>query len=412
MFRFSLPRSFSGLPPRIWLLSVVNFINRCGAMVLCFLTLYLTENLCYPITYAGYAMSCYGLGAIAGTFAGGRLVGSWGYQRVQLWSLLATGFLLLWVSQVSRFEWICVALFLLNLASESFRPANATAIRENSNAETFTRSASLMRMAFNFAIMFALTLGGWLIGYGWHYIFWADIATCWLSALLLWIWIPDTVLAQTAAPKASPVLSNEVDIGRGAVSPYRDTAFWHFAFCTFLGAFAFMQIIWTVPPFFKQVYHWNEFTIGIVCAINGLAVMLIEMPLIYRIEQRRPTIWFIRWGIVLYALAYLAFTLPVSLKWFAAVFYMLVISVGEILVMPFSSTWVARNTPSERQGDYWAIYGIAYSVANVLAPLVGTQIIDAYGYRVLWCFIAVVCGLAWVGFWRQSKITTLAPTYA
>lgn len=412
MFRFSLPRSFSGLPPRIWLLSVVNFINRCGAMVLCFLTLYLTENLCYPITYAGYAMSCYGLGAIAGTFAGGRLVGSWGYQRVQLWSLLATGFLLLWVSQVSRFEWLCVALFLLNLASESFRPANATAIRENSNAETFTRSASLMRMAFNFAIMFALTLGGWLIGYGWHYIFWADIATCWLSALLLWIWIPDTVLAQTAAPKASPVLSNEVDIGRGAVSPYRDTAFWHFAFCTFLGAFAFMQIIWTVPPFFKQVYHWNEFTIGIVCAINGLAVMLIEMPLIYRIEQRRPTIWFIRWGIVLYALAYLAFTLPVSLKWFAAVFYMLVISVGEILVMPFSSTWVARNTPSERQGDYWAIYGIAYSVANVLAPLVGTQIIDAYGYRVLWCFIAVVCGLAWVGFWRQSKITTLAPTYA
>ncbi len=412
MFRFSLPQSFSGLPPRIWLLSVVNFINRCGAMVLCFLTLYLTENLCYPITYAGYAMSCYGLGAIAGTIVGGRLVGSWGYQRVQLWSLLATGFLLLWVSQVSRFEWICVALFLLNLASESFRPANATAIRENSNAETFTRSASLMRMAFNFAIMFALTLGGWLIGYGWHYIFWADIATCWLSALLLWIWIPDTVLAQTAAPKASPVLSNEVDIGRGAVSPYRDTAFWHFAFCTFLGAFAFMQIIWTVPPFFKQVYHWNEFTIGIVCAINGLAVMLIEMPLIYRIEQRRPTIWFIRWGIVLYALAYLAFTLPVSLKWFAAVFYMLVISVGEILVMPFSSTWVARNTPSERQGDYWAIYGIAYSVANVLAPLVGTQIIDAYGYRVLWCFIAVVCGLAWVGFWRQSKITTHIPTYA
>lgn len=412
MLRFSLPQSFSGLPPHIWLLSAVNFINRCGAMVLCFLTLYLTESLCYPITYAGYAMSCYGLGAIAGTFVGGRLVGRWGYQRVQLWSLLATGFLLLWVLQVSRFEWMCVALFLLNLASESFRPANATAIRENSNAETFTRSASLMRMAFNFAIMFALTLGGWLISYGWHYIFWADIATCWLSALLLWIWIPDPTLAQTAAPETSALPSNEVGGGTGAVSPYRDTAFWHFAFCTFLGAFAFMQIVWTVPPFFKQVYHWNEFTIGVVCAINGLAVMLIEMPLIYRIEQRRPTIWFIRWGIVLYALAYLAFTLPASFKWFAAVFYMLVISVGEILVMPFSSTWVARNTSSERQGDYWAIYGIAYSVANVLAPLVGTQIIDAYGYRVLWYFIVVVCGLAWLGFWRQSKITTLTPTYA
>lgn len=409
---------FLGLPLRIWLLAAVNFVNRCGAMVMCFLTLYLTESLHYPLTYAGYAMSCYGIGAVVGVFLGGRLADRWGYQRVQLVSLLATGVALVVVLQIHNFWAMCVALFLLNVVSEAFRPANSTAIRQNSTLQTFTRSASLMRMAFNLAITFALTIGGLLIALGWQYIFWVDAFTCWVAAFVLWWFVPEVHRSTSSKPSVAmpnnSAMTDAPSIQQVAVayivpsvSPYRNRQFLSFVFSTFLGAFAFMQIVWTVPPFFKNVYHWNEATIGIVCAINGLAVMLIEMPLIYRIEHKQPAMRFIRWGIVLYAIAYLSLTLPVSLKWLAAVFYMLVISLGEIFVMPFSSTWVAQNTSTERQGDYWALYGIAYSVANILAPLIGTQIIDNFGYTTLWCFVAIVCAAAWLGLLIQSKITSV-----
>jgi predicted MFS family arabinose efflux permease len=409
----SLYKSFSGLPLRIWLLAGVNLLNRCGAMVMCFLTLYLTEYLHFPLTYAGYAMTCYSLGAVAGTFLGGKLTDLWGYQRVQLSSLISTGIMLCWVMQVRDFWAMCASLFMLNFVSEAFRPANATAIRQNSTPETFTRSASLMRTAFNIAIAIALTVGGWIILIGWQHIFWIDALTCWIAAFVLWRFVPDLHkpdnLVQEMAKKqhtpeqqANPIgIINELSADNNSIStlsPYRDRLFLTFAFCTFLGAFAFMQIVWTLSPFFKQVYGWNEFTIGLVCAINGIVVMLVEMPLIFRIEKQRGTLWFIRWGIVLYAVSYALLTLPVEYKWLIAVLYMIIISFGEILVMPFSSTWVSQNTAIEKQGAYWALYGIAYSAANVLAPLVGTQIIDNFGYTALWYFVVTICGIAWVGF--------------
>lgn len=406
---------FGGLPLRIWLLAGVNLVNRCGAMVMCFLTLYLTESLHYPLIYAGYAMTCYSLGAVVGAFLGGKFTDILGYQRVQLLSLITTGVMMCVVLQIQDFWAMCAILFVLNLVSEMFRPANATAIRQNSTPETFTRSASLMRTAFNVAIAFALTAGGLLISLGWQYIFWVDAFTCWAAAFVLWQFVPEVHKPEVKTPIATDTmvindadsLSDSGDILSLSASPYRDKLFLGFAFCTFLGAFAFMQIVWTISPFFKHVYHWDEATIGFVCAINGLVVMLVEMPLIFRIEHKRSTLWFIRWGIVLYMLCYLALTLPVSFKWLIAAFYMTVISFGEILVMPFSSTWVSRNTPIAQQGSYWALYGIAYSAANVLAPLVGTQIIDAFGYQTLWFFVAGICLLAWFGFFLLPETRTV-----
>ena len=86
-----LINSFSGLPMRIWLLASVNLINRSGGMVLCFMTLYLTQTLHYTLIDAGYAMSFLGIGAVCGALLSGRLTDKFGYQYVQLGSLISNG---------------------------------------------------------------------------------------------------------------------------------------------------------------------------------------------------------------------------------------------------------------------------------------------------------------------------------
>lgn len=62
--------SFSGLPRSVWLLSLIMLINRAGAMVLPFMTLYLTTDLGFSLTAAGWVMGAYGLGSILGAYAG------------------------------------------------------------------------------------------------------------------------------------------------------------------------------------------------------------------------------------------------------------------------------------------------------------------------------------------------------
>ena len=180
-----LSDSFKGIPRTIWLLSFVSFINRSGAMVICFMTLYLTQHLHFGIREAGYVTGFYGLGAILGQYIGGQLTDRIGYYRVQWLTLLLNGIILFFAVYITSFAPICITMFLLSLFSEAFRPANQVAIRTHSPEAVRTRAFSLMRVSVNLAIGLALVIGGLLVSLGWHWLFWADGITCFFAVLIL-----------------------------------------------------------------------------------------------------------------------------------------------------------------------------------------------------------------------------------
>jgi predicted MFS family arabinose efflux permease len=83
-----------------------------------------------------------------------------------------------------------------------------------------------------------------------------------------------------------------------------------------------------------------------------------------------------------------------------ALVYMVVMSFGEIFVMPFSTNFVfSRAQARGSQGQYMALYTMAYSVANILAPLAGTQLIAVWGYDALWQVMGFMALLTITGFW-------------
>ncbi len=392
-----LKSAFSGIPPKIWLLSFVSLINRSGAMVICFLALYLTENLNFTIEQAGYAMSSYGLGAIVGAFLGGKLTDRIGYRNVMLLTLSGTGIIMLLTMLVTKFFSMCTILFLLNCVSEAFRPASSVSIKVNSTEEIRARSFSLYRVFINLAISLALTLGGIIIGFGWKWIFICDAITCFFAAVLLFVTLPQSTYEPENGTQGYP------DVKRSVAC--QDTDFILFLLFTFLSAVAFMQILWTVPAFFKHVYGWSESRIGMVSALNGLVVMLIELPLIFVLEGKKKTLWMVRLGIILYGLSYIMLTLPAEFGILWAIAYMVIISFGEMLVMPFSSTWVTFRSPLQNQGEYLALYTMSYSFSNVLSPWIGTQIIAQLGYSYLWMAMVVVSTCSLLGFyWLERRL--------
>jgi predicted MFS family arabinose efflux permease len=389
--------SFKGIPRAVWLLSFVNFINRCGGMVLIFLSVYLTKHLGFSIVEAGYVMTMFGIGALVGTWIGGRLTDKVGYYPVQLLSLLLNGLLLLSMLLVHNFWPMCLAVFSVSVISESFRPANQVAMALYTNTTNRTRSISVLRLAYNLGFTIAPALGGIIAGnFGWHWLFWADGLTCIAAAVGL-------RLLLKPVKKTELEVATEESKDLPKIKPYLDKTFMPFLFCTFLGAMAFMQMLWTVPVYFKDSFGWQEDKIGWIMALNGALVFLIEMPFIFYIEKRRPPFVYVQIGIFLYIVAYSAFLMPVA-GVFAAVLYMIFISFGEMLVMPFSGN-LAYSIANERanKGGYMAAYGLSYSFANIFAPLLGTQIIATWGFNTLW---VVTCGfalLALLGFRRMER---------
>ena len=120
--------------------------------------------------------------------------------------------------------------------------------------------------------------------------------------------------------------------------------------------------------------------------------------------KKRPMMWFVQLGIGFYALAYVALIMPTSWALGIAIFYMIAISFGEILVMPFSTSWATMRAGNTRQGEYMALYGMAYSLTNITSPLLGTQVIAAFGYTTLWVLMLLMAFVAFVGFYYLSHV--------
>jgi len=390
--------AYSGLSRPTWLLSLVMLVNRSGTMVIPFMTIYLTQpSMGYSIGQAGLVMGIFGLGAICGGFLGGRITDRVGFYRVQLFTLTGGGLLFMLLGQVKSYPFICLCTFLLSLVNEAFRPANSTAIAHYTKEENRTRSYSLNRLAVNLGWAVGGAIGGILASINYHLLFWVDGATNIMAALLLRYFLSE-------AAAQLPVHKSTLRETPGG-SPYRDRIYLAFIGCTILFANCFFQIFTILPVYYKKILHMPEYMIGLLMTMNGLIITLFEMVLVFKLEGKKDNLFYIFNGVLLVALSFLLLNvIPLSI--FSAFICMLLVTLGEITSIPFmNSFWLGRTAMNNR-GQYAGLYTIAWSVAQALGPLGGSQVAEHASFRTLWWIVAGISILAALGFRRLRQYKT------
>jgi predicted MFS family arabinose efflux permease len=378
--------SFRGLSKEIWLLSLVNFINRLGSMVVLFMTLYLTEKKGYSLEVTGYILVANGIGSVIGTYLGGWLTDKTGYYKLQIVALHLQGFILFLLPHIDGAWYIALTVLTMSVVSETIRPANSVAFIAHSSTEMRTRSMSLNRMGVNLSFTAAPAIGGFLVNWSWEAIFWVDGITCILAAWILIFFITERKAEKTIDPVQKEL----------SLSAYRDKRYLQFIGLSLINATVFMQLIWSIPYFFSNAYHWDKSFIGLVLAANGLVVALVEMPLIFRIEHKYPILGMVRTGLICYGLSYLSLAIGLS-PLVAACIFIGLISLGEIFVMPFSFTYVSHIGEPSRRGQYMALYSLAYAASQIVAPFYGTQVIAKFGFDALWFSLVVLAAFSFIG---------------
>src|SRR5579862_1077180 len=278
---FSLYRNaYSGLSRSTWLLSFVMLVNRSGTMVIPFMTIYLTQpSMGYSIGQAGFVMGLFGLGAVCGGFFGGKLTDTFGFHRVQLITLTGGGIMFMVLGQMKSYPLICVVTFVLSLVNEAFRPANSTAIAHYSKEENRTRSYSLNRLAINLGWAIGGAMGGILASINYHLLFWVDGGTNLVAMILLRYYLSPANNAATQQKKQEHTKINR--------SAYGDHPYLFFIAFTILFAACFFQLFTTLPVYYKNYLHLNEFYIGMLMALNGLIIVLVEMVLVFKMEGKK-----------------------------------------------------------------------------------------------------------------------------
>jgi predicted MFS family arabinose efflux permease len=385
--------AFQGLSKETWLLSLIMLINRSGTMVIPFMTLYLTSpEMGYTVGQAGIVFGLFGAGAFSGAWLGGKLTDKIGFYHVQLITLTGGGILFMILGQMKSYHLICIFTYLLSFVNEAFRPANSTAIAFYSKEENRTRSYALNRLAINLGWAVGSGLGGFLANINYELLFWVDGFTNICAAFLLWILLK-------RVNKNSP--AKQETIKETKKSPLKDKTFLLFGLTTMLFASCFFQLFNNLPLYFEKDLHFSKPFIGTVMALNGLIIALFEMIIIYKLEGRRRDTVYISTGVFICGVSFLLLNSP-GASVVVALGMIFMVTIGEILSMPFmNSYWISRTNTSNR-GQYAALYTMAWSAAQTLGPMGGAQVAQYWGFSVLWWITGGMCIFAAYAFYRLN----------
>ncbi|MET2985813.1 MDR family MFS transporter [Aureibaculum conchae] len=371
--------TFNGLSTEVWWLALITFINRAGTMVIPFLSLYLTKHMGFTLSKVGWVMTAFGLGSVIGSWIGGKLTDSIGYYKVMLFSLIGTGFLFIGLQYLTTFYTICLGVFLVMLVADTFRPAMFVALNAYSKPENKARSVTLIRLAINLGFSGGPAIGGLIItkiGYG--FLFWIDGITCILAAILLVI---------VLQPRASRILDNL--IVENPKSVYSDKLFFIFFAAMVLFGFVFLQYFSTIPLYYKDVQQLSEYHIGLLMGLNGFLIFVLEMPVIKKLEEGNLNIVALMiFGVILMGASLLVLNLS---AWVGIVVIgMVLMTLGEMILFPFSNTFVMQRAKGGKQGEYMGLYTVSFSIAHIFGHNMGLQFVDNVGYENTWYIMTVL----------------------
>jgi MFS family permease len=168
-----------------------------------------------------------------------------------------------------------------------------------------------------------------------------------------------------------------------------------FLFLFILSQFCSVLIWILLGVYVKENYGISEQYYGWIPTTNALMVVFLQMA-VSRLSRRFQTLPVLTFGAVLYTLA------VTSVAWGSGFWHfwisIVIMTLGEMLLMPTSSTYVANLAPPEKRGRYMSLYSLNWGVASGIAPLMGGFLNDRLDPRMIWYGGGAIGIISVIGF--------------
>ena len=139
-------------------------------------------------------------------------------------------------------------------------------------------------------------------------------------------------------------------------------------------------------------------------AMNGILIALFEMVIVFKLEGRLSYLRLMTCGTIIMAFSFFILNVPLLSGFLIAVLSTLLITLAEMISMPFMNSYYISRSSEGNRGQYAALYTMAWSAAQVIGSTSGTQIAYATGFNNLWWIIGGICLLTSAGYyWLQTK---------
>ena len=374
-------------PSQFWLLVGATFIDAVGgAVIFPFFTLYVTGRFGVGMSTVGLMFGGFSVATVFGSSLGGALADRLGRKWMVLFGLVASALTSLFMGYAGTIGAFLAAAIVAGLFANAGGPARQAMVADLLPAERQAEGYGVMRVVQNLAVVIGPAVGGLLATRSYLMLFYLDAVTSVAAGLILARHLRET---KPALEPGTPQESLLQTLG-GYASAFRDGLYMLFLLATMMGMLVYVQMNGTLAVFLRDSHQVPVQDFGLLMSLNAALVVAFQFSITRRLRQVPPFLA-LAGGTLLYAIGFTLYGLVSTYVFFALA--MVVITLGEMLVVPVAQAVAAQLAPTEMRGRYMALFGFAHIIPSSVGLYLAGLIMDNIDPYMVW-YAAGLVGLA------------------
>jgi MFS family permease len=383
-------------PRQFWLLFWGVFITRASySMTWPFIIIYITTKLDVSLTVATFLLTVQSIASVAGAGVISPLMDRFGRKAAMTASLVITGAMLAAMAAFDQFELWIVFIALNGAMLPIYITGVNTMVADIIEEERRTEAYAIIRMVANVGIAIGPVIGGIIAVISFETIYYSAAVVNIIIAGFMIVLISETM------PKHKRKNDEEdEDYGSGYGFILKDRVFLSFSLAFIFVQVGYTQMFMLLPTYISEEFSLQPGEYSLLFTVNAMMVVCFQY-VVTRTTMRFPVLPTIAIGALFYAIGISSVALGSTLP--AFLLSMAVMTIGELIIAPTATAYVARIAPTEMRARYMGLFGIAFPVAMGIGPVIGGFISETISPVATWYAAGAIAFIGALFFMLLSK---------
>jgi Arabinose efflux permease len=363
-------------PPQFWWIAGVMMLAwTFHSMLWPYIIIYSSEKLSQPLTAVAGLLTINAAVGLVATALGGAIADRFGRKWVMVVGLIfcaASWYFFRMATTMGFF----IGLMALNGATTPlYRLAADSMMADLIPGEKRIEAYSILRMGNNIGVALGPAIGGYTAAISYSLSFTITGVGLLVCGLIVMFVFGETM----------PRLSLQ-DHKEGASLREYSHLLHDRQYLILIGAYTLNRIssstIWLMlAVYVKNYFGINENLYWFIPTTNALMVVFFQVLVTNWVKKRDPQ-WMLVLGSVFYGVALLG--VVVGTGFWAFWLCMVIATIGEMIIVPTSTTTAAAMAPEEMRARYMGLYTLTNGTGSGIGPLMGGMLSDAFGPAAIW----------------------------
>jgi MFS family permease len=388
-----IEKIYHEFPKKFWIVVGVSFVDLIGGTLLFpFFALYITQKFKVGMTQAGLILGLFSIFGLFGGMIGGALTDKFGRRKLILFGLIFSALSTLTLGTVNQFSVLIPLAVIIGLLSDVGGPARGAMIADILPEDQRQEGFGILRVVANMAWIIGPTIGGFVADKSFFALFVMDAVISCIVAVLFYRFMPETKPQDNIAQSNDSLLSTF----KGYILVMRDFAYMAFLVASMLMGVVYQQMYNSLSVYLRDNHGINPQGYGFLLTTSAITVILLQIW-VSRVIKQRPPFLMMAVGTIFFMVGFSMFGFVYAYVLFALA--IVVVTMGEMIVMPTSQALAANFAPADMRGRYMAVYGLVWMIPATIGPGAAGVILDNYNPNLLWYIGGGLCAVSALAFY-------------